>query len=213
MPMQLVQSFSLDIARGLEFIHSKGYVHNDIKMENVLIVNNPNGRTEGQCKYMAKICDLGFAQEVVNNDGSIRSYNRGYATTTYAAPECLVKSRKDARLSDIWAFGVIVYRMITYHSPFPSFSSEDKKDKIKVKERVDLMLSHDIYSGLKNVGHITAEELSELEDILKRLLEPEVSKREPMYVLVGDKWFEDRQRKDAYDKSRGLKSREPLFMF
>ena len=214
-PLGLVQCFSLDIARGLQFIHSKGFVHNDIKPMNILIVEDFSvGLSGGQCILRAKISDFGFAQKIVGNDGSIDRYNRGYGTSAYASPECLLgKYRKDGRLSDIWAFGVIVYRMITYHSPFPKFTSEDKKDKIKVFQRVDLMLSHDLHSDLMNVGDISGEELIEVQDIVKRLLNPRDSKREPMDVLVRHKWFDNKQRSDAYNKARSVKTRKQNFLF
>ncbi|KAL6576521.1 hypothetical protein OROHE_000302 [Orobanche hederae] len=95
-----VKMHTRSILRGLSYIHGHGYVHCDLKPDNILLV--PNG---GNIEFSAKIGDFGLAK----HEGSI-PYWRG--TPMYLSPEALSDNVQEAP-SDIWALGCAVLEMLT----------------------------------------------------------------------------------------------------
>ena len=93
-----------EIAEALDCAHAQGVVHRDIKPANILITE------EGR----AKIADFGIAQL---NLAHFTLPGRVLGTPAYMAPEQLSGEGVDGR-SDLFSLGVILYAMVTGHSPF-----------------------------------------------------------------------------------------------
>jgi len=97
---------ALELARGLEEIHARGIVHRDLKPSNVLL-----GRG-GE----AKIADFGIALD--GKAKGLTQVGQAVGTPDYMSPEQLRGERVDLR-SDVFAFGVLLYEMLTGEPPFP----------------------------------------------------------------------------------------------
>jgi serine/threonine protein kinase len=97
------------IADALTFAHNQGIIHRDVKPSNVLINKNGN----------ALLTDFGLAREVEGSNTLTGSMLLG--TPAYMAPEQGRGDRVDER-SDQYAFGVIVYQLLTKRLPFESDS-------------------------------------------------------------------------------------------
>lgn len=94
-----------DIARGLDFAHSRGIVHADLKPSNVLLDQDDR----------PKICDFGIARTPQDNADSPQLF----ATAMYVSPE-RVEGKRASAASDIYGLGLVIYEMLVGKAPFTS---------------------------------------------------------------------------------------------
>ena len=100
------------LATALFYVHSYGIVHRDIKLENILMTNSTDS---GEPKLM----DFGLSKMIGPNEFC----NEPFGTIGYAAPEILRGRPYDKRI-DIWSLGVVMFIMLTGHTPFDGESDE-----------------------------------------------------------------------------------------
>jgi len=105
-----VVSILLQICEGLEFAHNRGIVHRDIKPSNIRILEDGT----------VKIMDFGIAKSL---EGGSKLTQTGIAlgTAGYLAPEQIQGGAVDPR-TDIFAFGVVAYELVTGKRPFQGAS-------------------------------------------------------------------------------------------
>ena len=100
---------AIQICRGLACAHAKLIVHRDIKPSNLMITEVTGaGR-------LVRILDFGIARQSVNSEMTGEGLTIG--TISYIAPEQIERSSVDGR-ADIWALGVVLYRMLAGELPF-----------------------------------------------------------------------------------------------
>jgi len=95
--------FLLQIAEALSYCKWKQVVHRDIKLENILIDQNSS----------VKLIDFGFSIVIAEN----QKLNVFCGTPSYMAPEIVNKQEYDFGV-DIWALGVLFYKIVTGNFPF-----------------------------------------------------------------------------------------------
>ncbi|MCD7464561.1 hypothetical protein HAX54_052989 [Datura stramonium] len=103
LPLDTVIQLSLDVAKGLSYLHSHKIAHRDVKTENLLV--DKTGRV--------KIIDFGistefFAPIIVGRTGTIG----------YMAPEVLSDPSYDHKC-DVYSFGICLWEMYTCLDPYP----------------------------------------------------------------------------------------------
>jgi predicted Ser/Thr protein kinase len=103
LPTDEVIQYSRQICKGLDYAHSHGIVHRDVKPANIMITANGT----------VKIMDFGIAKA----GGSMTSTGQVLGTPNYMSPE-QVKGRPLDGRSDLFSFGVILYEMLTGEKPF-----------------------------------------------------------------------------------------------
>src|SRR5258708_9645979 len=91
------------VSRALDKAHAKGIVHRDLKPENIYLTQ----REDGQLR--AKILDFGIAKLV---EGAQTSATQAAGTPLYMAPEQTDKMGHVSPVTDVWALGLVAYRML-----------------------------------------------------------------------------------------------------
>jgi serine/threonine protein kinase len=117
-----------DVCDGLQYMHSKGLVHGDIKSLNILLDKDNS----------AKLCDFGCS--VVRNfttSGTIlaRSISAGGGTPAWAAPEILCEGKQHTFQTDIYALGIVMWELLTCKQPHESLSKDQIYGKLKSNDR------------------------------------------------------------------------------
>lgn len=91
---------TIGILKGLEYLHSKEIIHRDLKPQNILL----QGDTP-------RIADFGISRAITS------STQNTAGTPAYMAPEAFDGQRNVQ--TDIWAVGIIIYKMLFGELPFP----------------------------------------------------------------------------------------------
>lgn len=102
----------------ISYLHSKGIVHRDLKLDNVMVDGLETGDLN---KIRVKLIDFGMSKFTQHGDSKINLTT--YAgTLDFMAPEIL--ENKDYDLTcDLWSMGVITYFLL---AGFPPFMGKDE---------------------------------------------------------------------------------------
>ncbi|KAE8707537.1 Serine/threonine-protein kinase HT1 [Hibiscus syriacus] len=103
LPLKKLVTIAVEIARGMEYIHSQGVIHRDLKPENILIDQ----------EFHMKIADFGIACEESYCD--LLADDPG--TYRWMAPE-MIKKKSYGRKVDVYSFGLILWEMVAGTIPY-----------------------------------------------------------------------------------------------
>ncbi|MDI7277568.1 MAG: FHA domain-containing serine/threonine-protein kinase [Anaerolineae bacterium] len=109
----------LQALAGLAYAHEQGYVHRDLKPQNILL----SGR-EGD--WTAKVADMGLSKNFEEAGLSGHTVTGQYAGTAPFMPrEQVINFRFAKPVTDVWAMGATLYNMLTGQYPYQFTRGED----------------------------------------------------------------------------------------
>ncbi|ODQ62540.1 hypothetical protein WICANDRAFT_88131, partial [Wickerhamomyces anomalus NRRL Y-366-8] len=148
-------------------MHSKGIVHRDLKLENLLLDKHKN----------IIITDFGFVNSFGPHNDLMKT---SCGSPCYAAPELVISNEPyEARKVDVWSCGVILYAMLAGYLPFDDDPQNPDGDNIAR-----------LYQYITNT-HLTFPEYVEPmpRDLLRRILVSNPRKRLTLKEVRGHQWL------------------------
>ena len=137
------------IANGLQFIHSKGFIHFDLKPGNFLL----NLDSFGKIKTL-KVADFGLTTHIGSK--RLQAGRDTQGTLAYMAPEMLTANCNFDNRIEAWSLGMILCKLLTNKLPF-----HDKDDRETIKNIVlkELDFYDDDDEGIWDTVSIEAQDL------------------------------------------------------
>jgi len=185
-----------DVASGLAAIHACGVVHSDLKFENILIFEKPDG------SLLAKISDFGLSLVIPDMVASGVSLSTrvellGF-TRPWEAPECYHTTLlADALKVDVFSFGLLFSRLAAKGQDiFESYRNQDAMDVdasdssydyegiFTLKQGGKYMIDH-AYRFIKSYNNLSEEQLQPLFRVAEATLHTNPAFRSPMEDLIG----------------------------
>ncbi|GAB2289542.1 hypothetical protein Dimus_023851 [Dionaea muscipula] len=108
-PLKLVLKLSLDVAHGMQYLHSQGILHRDLKSENLLLGED----------MAVKVADFGISC-LESEPGTAKGFTSTYR---WMAPE-MIKEQQHTKKVDVYSFGIVLWEMLTALIPFDDLTPE-----------------------------------------------------------------------------------------
>ena len=150
------------IVEAILYCQNKNICHRDIKLENILIINDD----------IIKLIDFGFAIKCNRNE-----YQEFFCGTLYYMPPEIVNKKKYIPFySDIWSLGVLLYAMLFGNFPFKSKKEEELFELIN-KAKLNFPDNIEISDEAKN--------------LLFKIIVINPIKRVSLEDILNDPWFKN----------------------
>jgi serine/threonine protein kinase len=119
----------IKIVNVIGFMHSLNIIHNDIKTDNIMVVDNEPIIVDFDLSlYLPE-------RKNYNKEDSSILLNRTIGTQNYIAPESFHLSIYSKK-SDIWGLGILLFYMITKNFPFDNSPSLIENDNLIIKKNI-----------------------------------------------------------------------------
>jgi len=152
--------FSIQLAAGLSYLHSKGILHRDLKPENILLSNKGMEAT-------LKISDFGLSKP-----GGLGKTQSVLGTPLYMAPEIERGGGYDGKV-DLWAAGLIIYEMLNGKKLFHARSRPELRSMLNAFKKVPF----------------SNNESAPCMELLSALIEPNPKKRMDATSFANHQWL------------------------
>jgi serine/threonine protein kinase len=148
---------------GLKYIHQKGYLHRDLKPDNVLVFEMPP-----KDKWLVKVSDFGHSHKIKKQKGTFGP------TLSYISAEEIGHDKVDVK-SEVWKVGVLLYEMVYGILPFDSeqyssSSDDSERSGSSRKSSTSSTNSSDIVLEKIEAGEYTFPDDINVEKDVKKLI-------------------------------------------
>jgi len=175
------------IAAAVDYLHNRGVVHRDLKLENILIVKQDEDVKTKPIRV--KIADFGFATTIKSPNALIQGT---CGSLNYVAPEVLT-GKPYTKACDYWSIGVILYAMLGGYLPF--YVEPDEGGRAKTFRKIQ--------QGIYDFDDPDWEEVEDLgKSVINSLLTVKVSSRLTCKNLAKHRWV--RLRSETAKRSLSL---------
>ena len=163
LPVAEAVGYLIQASGGVAAAHGAGIIHRDIKPANIFISNLDGARR-------AKILDFGLAKFSTSLDQGLTGPTCLLGTPLYMSPEQIAGQEADRRC-DVWALGVVLFQLLTGHSPFRPKNNEGSASAVlnrpaallhEERDDVPLALSQVVARCLEKVHAERFEDAREL---------------------------------------------------
>jgi serine/threonine protein kinase len=110
LPEEVAVEIGSQIADAMQFAHTKGILHRDVKPANIMLIE------EDPHSIVAKIIDFGIADFITDQSLSVKGGSI-VGTPNYMSPDLLQGRKADAR-SDVYSLGCTLFEALTGRPPF-----------------------------------------------------------------------------------------------
>jgi len=155
---EVAVEITCQILAGLSVAHDKGVVHRDLKPGNVFLAHQEDGRRR------VKILDFGISKLHDSTTHNVTAEGALVGTPNFMAPEQITgDSDSDIRI-DVYAVGVLLYRMVAGRLPYVAKQADELYKKILAAKPT-------------RPRDLCADISAELESVILRAMAPDRSKR------------------------------------
>lgn len=118
-----IKSIIYQLASGLDYLHTNGFIHRDLKPQNIFVNISFNGNPT------AIIGDFGLSRRYYNNPEPLQMSGQ-VCTLWYKPPELLLGTKNYNTTVDIWSLGMVFAEMLLKKPMCPGISEIDQLYKI-----------------------------------------------------------------------------------
>ncbi|KAJ6470620.1 kinase-like domain-containing protein [Mycena vitilis] len=188
-------SLMLDVAMGLRYLHGEHVVHGDLKGMNILVTPS----------HRACLADFGLSSIV--DAMTLRfthSSGRARGTARYLAPELLMGEMQNHYGSDVYAFAIVCYEILTGKAPFHELAMNDMAVGLKVikgsrPSRPEAVPSNSLWKLLEDCWDQEPPRRPKLVEIIQRLVAPTIGAKAMGVATDWDETFSSRCRRSLQE--------------